>query len=55
MHCTVAFLDEYPLPDNFEVKAFMVTLVLNSHIFLTESHLPESYLLKINSARFNIF
>ena len=23
MHCTVAFLDEYPLPDSFELKAFM--------------------------------
>ena len=27
MHCTVAFLDEYPLPDSFELKAFMLTLV----------------------------
>ena len=20
MHCTIAFLDEYPLPDSFELK-----------------------------------
>ena len=54
MHCTVALLGEYPLPDNFELKALMVTFVLNSHSFWTESHLPESYLLKRNSDRFNI-
>ena len=27
MDRTVAFLDEYPLPDSFELKAFMLTLV----------------------------
>ena len=25
MHCTVAFLVEYPLLDSFELKAFMLT------------------------------
>ena len=31
MLCAVAFLDEYLLPDNFELKAIMITLV-NHHI-----------------------
>ena len=43
MHCTVAFLDEYPLPDSFELKAHACTCLpppQPSHIFWT---LPESY------------
>ena len=28
MHCTVAFFDEYTLPDSFELKAMVLTLVL---------------------------
>ena len=36
MHCTVAFLDEYSLPNSF----------------WTENPLPGSYLLKRNSARY---
>ena len=27
MHCTVDFLDEDPLPDSFELEAFMLRLV----------------------------
>ena len=35
MQCTIVFLDEYPLPDSFERKAFMLTLVcLHHHIVL---------------------
>ena len=55
MHCTVAFLDEYPLPDSFELKSFMLTLVclLNYHIsFGLKKTLPESYLLKRNYAMY---
>ena len=53
MHCcTVAFLDEYPLPDSC-TEAFMLTLVcLLTHSCWTETPLPESYLLKRNSASY---
>ena len=42
MQCTVA-LDEYTLQDNFELKAFMLTLVCLLS-FWTENTLPESYI-----------
>ena len=46
MHCTLAFLNEHPLPDSFELKAFMLTLVcfLNHNSFLPENPLPDTYL-----------
>ena len=52
MHSTVAFSNKNPLPDSFELKAFMLTLVylLPSHSFWTENPLPESYVLKRNSS-----
>ena len=41
MHCTVAFLDEYPLPDSFELKAFMLALVcLKTNLLTTAQLLP---------------
>ena len=38
MHCTVAFLDEYPLPDSFELKSFMLTLVCLLLFFFTAGY-----------------
>ena len=45
MHCTVAYLDEYSLPDSFEsLKVFMLTLVLliNYHIVFGLKTLHQS-------------
>ena len=48
-YCIAAFLDEYPLPDSLELKAFMLTLAcLLSITFWTENPLPENDLLKRN-------
>ena len=44
MHCTVSFLDEYPLPDNFELKAFMLTLVCLFNPFQSELREQEMYI-----------
>ena len=38
MHCTVSLFDEYPLPGDFELKAFMVQNI-GSHI----SHQSEQF------------
>ena len=47
MHFTEAFLDEYPLPDSFELKSFMLTLVclLNHHMVFGLKTLSKETLL----------
>ena len=44
------YSDEYPLPDSFELKSFMLTLVClqPSYSLWTENPSQESYLLKRN-------